>query len=109
MQPVGLTLKRTKKKYGPTQDGEVMLIHLCKECGKISINRVAADDDPYQILSLYQNSLKTAQKMKLQFCQKHIQVLTAVDKKIVQMRLFGKSILEESVRDVGGKTPRDGG
>lgn len=44
MRPVGLTLKRVKKKYGP-QLGEVMLIHRCESCGQLSYNRIAADDD----------------------------------------------------------------
>jgi hypothetical protein len=44
MRPVGLTEKRVHKKYGP-QRGELMLIHQCQACGKISINRIAADDD----------------------------------------------------------------
>jgi hypothetical protein len=44
MQPVGLTLKRVKKKYGP-QLGEVMLIHRCESCGQHSFNRIAADDN----------------------------------------------------------------
>jgi hypothetical protein len=45
MQPVGLTLKQTRKKYAPQSGGELMLIHLCVECGRVSINRIAADDD----------------------------------------------------------------
>jgi len=44
MRPIGLTYKRTRKKYGD-QRGEMMLVHLCMDCGKVSLNRVAADDD----------------------------------------------------------------
>jgi hypothetical protein len=44
MRPIGLTYKRTRKKYGD-QRGEMMLVHLCLDCGKVSLNRVAADDD----------------------------------------------------------------
>jgi DNA-directed RNA polymerase subunit RPC12/RpoP len=44
MRPIGLTYKRIRKKYGD-QRGEMMLVHLCMDCGKISLNRVAADDD----------------------------------------------------------------
>jgi hypothetical protein len=29
MQPIGLTLKATHKKYGPARSGELMLIHQC--------------------------------------------------------------------------------
>src|SRR5512139_2755149 len=45
MRPVGLTLKRSRDKYGGQAAGELMLVHQCSECGKLSINRIAADDD----------------------------------------------------------------
>jgi hypothetical protein len=43
MVPVALTLKKSYKKYGEGL-GEMMLVHMCTECSKISINRIAADD-----------------------------------------------------------------
>jgi hypothetical protein len=46
MKPVGLTLKRSKDKYAPEKQGELMLVHRCTYCGELSINRIAADDDP---------------------------------------------------------------
>ena len=56
MQPVGLTLKRTPKRYGEENQGELMLIHLCAGCGKLSINRAAADDNAAGIYSLFLRS-----------------------------------------------------
>lgn len=96
MQPVGLTLKKTNKKYGPAQNGELMLIHVCVECGRLSINRIAADDDTFRILELFRSSLKLTQGMNARFHQEGIQVLRAADKKIVYVRLFGKSIDERT-------------
>ncbi len=52
MQPVGLTFKQRAKKYAGHQPGELMLIHQCDDCGKLSINRIAADDDSQMILAL---------------------------------------------------------
>ena len=57
MQPIGLTLKRTRKKYGMAKYGELMLIHLCSDCEKISLNRIAADDDTELVYEIYKNSL----------------------------------------------------
>ena len=44
MRPVGLTLKNSRNKYARAASGELMLVHLCTDCSKISINRIAADD-----------------------------------------------------------------
>ena len=44
MQPVGLTIKRRDKKYASMSSGELMLIHLCTDCGKVSINREGYED-----------------------------------------------------------------
>jgi hypothetical protein len=56
MRPVGLTLKRVAKKYIGQSQGELMLVHLCQGCGKLSINRIAADDDGSTILAVLEGS-----------------------------------------------------
>src|SRR5215475_14044587 len=57
MKPIGLTMKKSRNKYRLEARGELMLIHQCVECSDISINRIAADDDPDSILSTFQDSL----------------------------------------------------
>ncbi len=57
MRPVGLALKRVNKKYGSPKAGELMLVHACSECGKVSLNRLAADDDPQAVLETFEASL----------------------------------------------------
>ena len=58
MRPVGLALKRTKKKYAPdTARGELMLVHQCAACAAFSLNRVAADDSPQRLMEVLQASL----------------------------------------------------
>jgi hypothetical protein len=52
MQPIGFTHKRTRKKYRSAQHGEMMIIHQCTDCSKISFNRVAADDDLKKIMRI---------------------------------------------------------
>jgi len=34
------------------KDGEWAIIHRCKRCGKLSSNRVAADDNPMKLMSI---------------------------------------------------------
>lgn len=43
MEPVGVWVRK---------DGEWALIHRCRRCGVFHSNRVAADDDPLQLMSL---------------------------------------------------------
>lgn len=43
MEPVALWVRR---------DGEWAVIHRCRRCGKLSSNRVAADDNPMKLMSI---------------------------------------------------------
>lgn len=43
MMPIGLRFK---------QDGELMIVHKCNSCGKISNNRISGDDFTDAILNL---------------------------------------------------------
>ena len=88
MKPVGLTLKKTKKKYNKDQ-GELMLVHLCLECGKVSINRIAADDIADSVFEVFQRSLEMDRATKSLIEQSGIHALEASDEYIVEARLFG--------------------
>jgi hypothetical protein len=88
MKPVGLTLKKTNKKYG-SANGELMLIHCCEECAKVSINRIAADDIAENIYEVYENSLRMDLATKTIIEESGIRALQAADLEIVQARLFG--------------------
>ncbi len=53
MRPMSLMFKKVKPdKYGKEKVGEIMLVHQCQKCQKISLNRIAGDDDPKKILEL---------------------------------------------------------
>ena len=43
MDPIGVWVRK---------DGEWAIIHRCRRCGKLSSNRVAADDDPMKLMSI---------------------------------------------------------
>ena len=90
MQPVGLTIKKTRKKYGPAQ-GELMLIHMCVECGKISINRIAADDDIELVFETFQHSMSLDTHIHERLADNGIATLQSGDIRIVQAQLFGQN------------------
>ena len=52
MRPIGLTLKPGHNKYAPAS-GELMLVHLCEGCERLSINRIAADDDAQTMVGIF--------------------------------------------------------
>jgi DNA-directed RNA polymerase subunit RPC12/RpoP len=53
MEPIGITFKDEGfDKWGKKKQGEIMLIHKCMVCGKISKNRIAGDDEPEKILEI---------------------------------------------------------
>jgi hypothetical protein len=58
MRPIGLTLKMGRNKYRRESGGELMLIHQCVDCGTLSINRIAADDDAETILAVFEFSIE---------------------------------------------------
>jgi len=88
MQPVGLALKRTRKKYGRAA-GELMLVHLCVDCGKVSFNRIAADDDPQTMFVVFEGSFRLEALMRSRLETDGIAALTTMDSDTVHAQLFG--------------------
>ena len=96
MQPVGLSIKHTIKKYSPNTQGELMLIHRCTGCGKLSINRIAADDDAGMIYQLFRVSETLTRELKEDILQQNITILGMADLTLVYSQLFGwQTILDE--------------
>jgi hypothetical protein len=92
MKPIGLTFKKVKTdKYATYKLGELMLIHVCtnKKCGKISINRIAGDDDEKSILKVFKKSFSLKQKVEENLRNEGIDVLKEADEKQVNKALFG--------------------
>lgn len=82
MKPIGLTFKQE----GWGRQGEIMIIHECMGCNKISINRIAADDTNEGILSLFELSIA----MKNRLSKEGVYVLQESDRQEVHVQLFGK-------------------
>ena len=89
MLPVALTWKRSLKKYARADDGELMLVHRCHDCGRLSINRIAADDDNALILSLLHGSPNLAHQTLAACSAGGINVLGVTDVGLVSRCLFG--------------------
>ncbi|HEX7557051.1 MAG TPA: RNHCP domain-containing protein [Leptolinea sp.] len=89
MEPIGLTIKQTCKRYGQHNPGELMLIHLCTGCGKYSINRIAADDDTPTVFRLYQDSCVAGEELQKHLITGGIFLLGSRDYAIVHTQLFG--------------------
>jgi hypothetical protein len=87
MRPVGLALKRSNKKYAGL--GELLLIHLCEECGRVSLNRMAADDDPDLVFEVYTRSFALDASARIYLCKSGVEVLQAEDVHLVKAQLFG--------------------
>ena len=87
MKPIGLTLKLSRNKYRQETGGELMLIHQCVDCGSLSINRIAADDDASTVLAVFQYSVEN-QVHKL--CEANgIAALRLSDSATLHKQLFG--------------------
>ncbi|MFA5392405.1 MAG: RNHCP domain-containing protein [Candidatus Paceibacterota bacterium] len=93
MEPIGLTFKQEGiNKYGKAKQGELMLIHKCLKCNKISINRLAADDNSQVILEVFEKSKQLNSEKINELIQEGIKILTEQDKQEIETQLFGKDI-----------------
>ena len=70
-------------------NGELMIVHQCVNCGQISPNRIAGDDNEYQIISILEESfnLKASQINSINVLG--INLVTTSHKEDVLISLFG--------------------
>ena len=83
MRPIGLIKKKTPKKYR-NGAGELMIVHRCTGCERVSINRLAADDDPETLLAVFKRSLE------INSGSEEIQMLGQADRPDIEEQLFGR-------------------
>ena len=67
-----------------------MLVHLCIKCGKININRIAADDNTEKILEVLDISKALDQEILEKLKQNDIELLTDKDLLQIRTQLFGR-------------------
>jgi hypothetical protein len=80
MKPIGLTLKK---------DGELMVVHLCLNCGKISCNRIAGDDNSYSIVQLINAPTKPETDLIVKLCSLNINLISQEEKLLALTAIFG--------------------
>ena len=92
MRPVGLTLKNSRNKYARIGSGELMLVHLCTHCERISINRIASDDIPQAIMEVYEASLGAPARLRQQGITDGINLLGDESFDIIYQQLYGQTV-----------------
>lgn len=93
MEPIGLTFKKEGiDKYGEPKQGELMLIHKCLKCKKISINRIAGDDDEKAILKIFEKSQEIPKEEREKLKKEGIELILSKDKNKVLSQLYGNSL-----------------
>jgi len=90
MKAIGLTMKKSRNKYQLKSRGELMLIHECMECGDLSINRIAADDDPESIMDVFRESFSLSTSIRQKCDMQSIMIVKDLD--AISMQLFGQSV-----------------
>ena len=85
MKPIGLTFKHE----GQAKQGELMLVHECAGCGKLSINRIARDDGDDNLLQLFAWSCQDDQ-LALRLETQGVRLLQTGDEREVRVQLFGQ-------------------
>jgi len=85
MRPIALTFKHE----GNAKVGEIMLVHHCSVCEKISINRIAGDDIEDHILQVFTESFMLAQELSAELAAQDIYQLVKTDEPAVRTQLFG--------------------
>jgi hypothetical protein len=88
MQPVGLAQKQKRNHYS-RQIGELMLIHICEDCGQVSTNRIAADDQEEEIWKVFASSINLIFDGWLLFQDEQMDLLNSEHADLVSRCLFG--------------------
>jgi len=88
MGPIALTTKPGRNKYGGS-DGELMLVHFCTVCQSISINRIAADDDPDMLLDVFNTSFTLPARTRSVLVDAGIHILSSESFELLGRQLFG--------------------
>ncbi|HUD11137.1 MAG TPA: RNHCP domain-containing protein [Candidatus Saccharimonadia bacterium] len=86
MKPVGLTLRQ--EGFGRT--GEIMLVHVCAGCNKISINRTAADDPTSHIEQIFEDSLQAPPDIVSSLRSQGITLMRSIHLAELRVQLYGK-------------------
>ena len=90
MKPLTLTFKKTRKKYAGADRGELMLVHRCDDCGKLSLNRIAADDDVENVLELSEDRPALDEATRAILTRNGVLPLEPADRPLARRQLLGR-------------------
>lgn len=90
MQPIGLSRKPGRNKYAARESGELLLVHLCAECGRVSLNRLAADDDPEQVEAALRAASHLDVETRSRLALAQVSLLDEGEADFVRAQLYGK-------------------
>ena len=82
MRPIGLTFRTEVR-------GEIMLIHECATCAKLSINRIAADDREAQVILIFEESLGLSVTLRKNVSEAAIYLAGDNDRQSILDQLYG--------------------
>ena len=85
MQPIGLTFRIESH----DRMGEIMLIHVCSGCPKISINRIAADDLDSEIMAVFRRSFELNTALKQRVLGSGVSFALKSDTRVIMTQLYG--------------------
>ncbi len=88
MRPLGLTMKPGHNKYAPG-GGEMMLVHLCVDCGRVSLNRIAADDDAQTLMEIFATCRTLPSGTRDMLLASGVRLLGGPEARVVQRQLLG--------------------
>lgn len=83
MEPVALTIKMD-------HHGELMLVHVCTQDKTVRFNRLAADDNSFQIEEVFSRSLNLLPETRKLIESAGVKILGRDDEDTVKIQLFGK-------------------
>lgn len=90
MKPIAIAFKNYEvNPFTGRGNGELMIIHECVSCGRISPNRIAGDDNEYQVLSILDDSFNLDTNFMSKIRNLRINIITSENKEDVLISLFG--------------------
>lgn len=91
MKPIGLMFKHSEvNPFTGRTSGDLMIIHECAYCGKISGNRISGDDCAHIILAVLDESLSIGDSLRARLANSGMYMLTHADTDEVRTALFGR-------------------
>jgi hypothetical protein len=90
MQPTGLTVKDVRTNYFTGRvSGELMVVHVCLNCGKISCNRIAGDDNSYMLAKLVEEKTTINASLSAKLKSLGVNLLSWEDRSLILTAIYG--------------------